>query len=90
MRRQPLSEPLDRQSAAVAVLDARRADHHGQQEPERVNDDMSFSAGDFLARVVAAPPFCGASVLTDWASIPAAEGVGFLPALRRTFWLRLS
>jgi hypothetical protein len=63
--------------------------HHRQNQTERIHDDMSLSTRDFLARVVAAiPPFD--AVLTDCESITAALGVGFLPALRRTFSRSLS
>jgi len=79
------------QLPAVAVLNISTMDDHGQDQPERVNDNMPLSAGDFLARVITVgPPFWGAAVFTDWLSITAALGVGFLPTLRRTFSRSLS
>jgi hypothetical protein len=62
-----------------------------EDQAERVDANMAFPPGDLLARVVAVrPPFCGALVLTDCESITPAEGVGFLPAWRRTFSRSLS
>ena len=77
--------------AAVAVLDIRCMYDHGENQTERVNNNMPFSAGDLLARVVSVrPPFCGAAVLTDCESSIAAEGVGFFPTWRRAFSRSLS
>ena len=84
-------QPLDRQHAAFAILNIAGMHHDGQDQSQRVDDDVPLSAVDFLARVVAVrPPFRGASVLTDCESITAAEGVGCLPAWRRTFSRSLS
>jgi hypothetical protein len=58
-------------------------DLDGEDHSERVDDEMTFSSVDFLARVISAePPF--SVVLTDWLSMMAALGVGFRPSWRRT------
>ena len=76
---------------SILILPIGSMDHHRQQKPEGVDSDMSLATGDFLACIVTMrPPFCGAAVLTDWLSITAALGVGFLPTLRRTFSRSLS
>ena len=53
--------------------------HDCQQHSQRVYGDVALAALDVLAGIIAVgPPFCG--VFTDWLSMIAAEGVGFLPA----------
>ena len=42
---------LERQFGAAAVLDPRRVDHDGQQQPQPVHHDVSLAALDLLARV---------------------------------------
>ena len=77
------------QLGPVAILDVGRMDHDRQDQTEGIDDDMSFAARDFLARIVSPrPPF--STVLTDWLSMMAAEGVGSLPAWMRTSWRRVS
>ena len=74
---------LNDKSAAVAVLDIGWMNDQRHDQPERVDQDVSFSPGYLLARVVAAiPPF--AAVLTDWLSRMPTLGVGFLPTFLRT------
>ena len=58
-------------------------DNDGEDQSERVDDDVPFTSLDLLATIVPAkPPF--SVVFTDWLSIIAAEGVGSRPALTRT------
>jgi hypothetical protein len=48
-------------------------DDHGEDQAERVDQDVPLPPGDFLAPVVTSgPPF--SVVLTDWLSMIAAEG----------------
>jgi hypothetical protein len=85
------AEPLDHQLPAIAILNAGGVNNDRQNQSHRIDDQMTLSAGDFLAGIVAMrPPFRGASVLMDCESMIAAEGVGFLPTLRRTFSRRAS
>ena len=80
------SQSFHQQLAAIAVLDVGRVHDQRQDQTQRVNDQMTLAALDFLARVVTArPPF--SAVFTDWLSMMPAEGEGFLPAFRRT-WAR--
>jgi hypothetical protein len=37
---------------AVAILQAVGMNDDAQQKPERVDEDMAFAAGDFLARII--------------------------------------
>ena len=80
---------LQHQFRPVTVLNVRRVDHHHQDQPQRIDDDVPLAPVDLLARVISPrPPF--SVVLTGWLSITAAEGVGFLPAATRTFSRRRS
>jgi hypothetical protein len=55
------------------VLHVGRGDHHGQQQPERIDENMALATLDLLVRIVAVdPPF--SVVLTDWRSILPALG----------------
>lgn len=38
----------------VAVLDPSRRDHHGQQQPQRVDHQVTFAPFDLFARIKAA------------------------------------
>jgi len=74
-----------RQFGTIAILNAGRMHYHGDDQAERVDDQMPFSAGDFLPRVVSMrPPFRGAHVLMDWLSRMPALGVACRPAATRT------
>jgi hypothetical protein len=80
------SQALHQQLAAIAVLDVGGVHDQGQDQAQRVDQQMPLAPLDFLARVVPPrPPF--SAVLTDWLSIMPTEGVGFFPAFRRT-WAR--
>jgi hypothetical protein len=80
---EPGAQLLDQELAAVAVLDVGGMYDQGDDQAERVHDQMTFAAFDLLARVVPPrPPF--SAVLTDWLSMMPTEGVGVLPARRRT------
>lgn len=77
--------------ATVAVLDVCGMNDDREDQAEGIDTDMPFSTDNLLPRVVAVrPPLRGASVLTDCESRMPADGVGFLPALRRTFSRSLS
>lgn len=76
------AEFLDEQFASLAVLLVGRMNHQGDDQAERIHDDMALAAGDLLPRVVATiPPF--PAVLTDWLSMMAALGVGLRPNFLR-------
>ena len=87
--REPTGDSSDHRHSPDSVLDVGGMDHDSQDQTERVNEDMSFSARNFLTRVIAAIPPLSA-VLTDWLSRTAALGVGLRPAFERTFWRSLS
>ena len=77
------------QLGSVAVLNIGGMDHHRQHQSQRINYQMAFSALYLLAGVISArPPF--STVLTDWLSMIAAEGVGLRPSWRRTCRRRTS
>ena len=71
------------ESATVAILNIGGMNDQRHDQPERVNEDVPFSPGYLLARVVTAiPPF--SAVLIDWLSRMPTLGVGFLPTFLRT------
>ena len=73
----------DNQLRSVSVLNVGGMHHHVQQQPHGIHYDVSLSTFDLLACVIAArPPF--SVVFTDWLSMIAALGVGFLPSASRT------
>ena len=83
---QPGPQLSDEQATAIAILNVRRVNHERYDQTQRVDDDMTLAAKDFLPRVVPAiPPF--SAVFTDWLSMMPTLGVGLLPTLRRT-WAR--
>ncbi len=83
---EPSSQSFHQRLAAVAVLNISGMHNERQDQTQRVNDQMPLTPLDFLARVMTTvPPF--SAVLTDWLSMMPADGVGFLPAFRRT-WAR--
>jgi len=86
---EPDLEQRQHQLGPVAVLDVGRMHYHGQHQPQRVYDDVTLAAIDFLACVVSTrPPF--STVFTDWLSMIAAEGLDFRPSWIRTCWRRAS
>ena len=77
---------IQHQRRTVAVLDVGRMHHDGQQQSERVDEDVVLDAPDLLARIVTNPvalraPFSAA--LTDLLSRMAAVGLASLPARSR-------
>ena len=73
----------NQQLAAIAILGVGRMHHQGDDQPQRVDDQMPLAARDLLTRIVTAvPPF--SVVLTDWLSMMPTLGTGFLPTSRRT------
>jgi hypothetical protein len=77
------------QFGSVTILDMGGMHDHGQEQAQGVYDDVSLAPVDLLAGVVAArPPF--STVLTDWLSRMAAEGLGLRPSWTRTFRRRAS
>jgi len=77
------------QLGPVAILQTGGMHHHAQDQAQGIDDDMPLAAVDFLPRVKTAyPPF--SVVFTDWLSMTAAVGVGFLPSATRTFSRSLS
>lgn len=79
----PRTQLPDQELGPVAVLDIRGMHHQRHDQPQRVDNQMTLAAQDFLARVVSpSPPF--SAVLTDWLSRMPTLGVGFFPAFRRT------
>ncbi len=74
---------FDQQLTTVTVLDVGRVHDQGENQAERVNNDMTLASKRFLARIVpSVAPF--SAVLTDWLSMIPARGVGLRPFLIRT------
>ena len=67
----------------VPVLDAGRVDHHRQQPPERVDDEVALAPVYLFAGLGAARPPVSV-VLTAWLSTIATRGLGSRPAAART------
>jgi len=73
----------------VTILNMGSMDDHGQDQAQRIDDQVPLAPLDFLACVVPSrPPF--SVVLTVWLSTMAAEGEAFRPAAKRTFLRRAS
>lgn len=78
-----LAQVFEDQLGAVAVLQGSFVYDDGDDQPERVHNEMAFSPVDFLAGIISAkPPF--SVVLTDGLSMTAALGVGSRPQAPRT------
>jgi len=82
----PASLPEQR-LRAVAVLDAGRVDVDGEQEAERVGQDVALAAHHLLAgvvpgRVERSPPFTAPFAV--WLSMIAVVGLASRPAFSRT------
>ncbi len=78
-----MSEDLQQRLRPVAVLHTRSGDDDGQQQAERIDEDVAFAAFDLFVRIKAAnPPF--SVVLTDWLSMIPALGWRCLPVAVRT------
>ena len=59
---------------AIAVLHAGSRDPHGQDQSERVREEVSLASGDLLARVVSPAPPLFSATRTLWLSRMAALG----------------
>jgi hypothetical protein len=88
-RKQP-GQPLERQPSAIAVLNVGGVDDNRQDQPQRVDDDVTLAPDYLFARVVAPAKAPFSTLLTLWLSMIAALGVACLPALSRTFSRRVS
>ena len=71
----------------VSILHAGRMDTDGQEQAERVGQDVALAAKDLLARVIAGrvkrgPPLTAPFAL--WLSIIAVVGLASRPAVSRT------
>jgi len=67
----------------VTILHTRRGDDDGEDQPERVDEEMPLAAFDLFMDIKAAePPF--SVVFTDWLSIIPALGWRRFPAATRT------
>ena len=85
----PPTELAQHQLGSVAILNVRGMNNDGQNQSQRVDDNMPLATVDLLARVVAMrPPF--SVVFTLWLSTIAAEGDFFRPADTRTLSRRAS
>jgi hypothetical protein len=85
-REQPTRLPQQR-LGPVAVLHRGRVDHHAEQQPKRVGQDMALASDGLLARIKAGwierrPPFC--AVFAVWLSMIAVVGLGSRPARSRS------
>jgi hypothetical protein len=78
-----MPEDLQERHGSIAVLYTGSRHHDGQQQAERIDEEMAFTAFDLFVCVKAAdPPF--SVVLTDWLSRIPALGCRRLPAATRT------
>jgi hypothetical protein len=80
---QRMFEEGQHELTAVAVLHVGRVHHHGDQQPERIDQEVSLATIDLFARIVT----MGAPlsvVFTDWLSITAALGCRSRPTDSRT------
>jgi hypothetical protein len=71
----------------VSILHAGGVDGDGQEQPERVGQDVTLATGDLLARVIAGrvergPPL--RAPLALWLSMMAVVGLASRPAVSRT------
>jgi hypothetical protein len=74
-----LAEATEEELGSIAILDISGMNNDGDQQPERIDEEVPLSAVDLLARIVAmGPPF--SVVLTDWLSMIPALGSRFRPA----------
>lgn len=78
--------PAQEVERPVAVLHIGRMHNNGQQEAERIDEDVALAAGDLLARVEAlavdrGPPFEAAVAV--WLSMIATLGLASRPARSR-------
>lgn len=78
-----VSEHRDDETCAVAVLNVASVYDDGDDEPERVDDQVPLATLDFLARIVTARA-PREVVFTDWLSMIAADGIRSRPSLSRT------
>jgi len=79
----PATQLGQHQPSSIPILHVSRVHYDSQDQPEGVNENMSFTARNLLTCVISAvPPF--SAVLTLWLSRMAALGVGLRPAWRRT------
>jgi hypothetical protein len=86
---QPSAQLRQYQPPSDTILDVSSVHHHDQNQPEGINEHVSFTPRNLLSSVITAvPPF--SAVLTLWLSKIPALGVGLRPALRRTCSRRLS
>jgi len=72
---------------AVAILYVGGMNHHAQQQPECVRQDVTLAAKGLLAGIVTrpverGPPFCAA--LAVWLSMIAVDGLASRPARSRS------
>jgi hypothetical protein len=76
-------EHAKQQLRAIAILDIGGVNDDGDQQPERVDEQVPLASTDFLARIVTArPPF--SVVFTDWLSMTPAVGNSSRPSARRS------
>ncbi len=81
---------------AVAILYVGGMNHHAQQQPERIRQNVALAPDGLLAGVVARrverrPPFCAAFAV--WLSMIAVVGLASRPtrsrsAIYRAWWMR--
>ena len=70
-----------------AVLHVGSRDHHGQQQPYGIDEDVALAALDMFVGIIAVdPPF--SVVLMDWLSMLPALGWRCRPAAGRHCWRR--
>lgn len=80
---------LQKRQKAIPVLHVGRCHIQSKHQAQRVDDEVTLLAFDFLGRVIAdridmPPPF--SALLTLWLSTIAAVGLAWRPSSPRTCW----
>ncbi len=79
----PPVQPLKQLDRTVTITDVGGGHVHGQEQPQRVDQQVAFAAVQLLGAVIAVPPPFSV-VLTLWLSKITALGVGSRPWRRRS------
>jgi hypothetical protein len=79
----PAAEDVSQQHGSIAILHTSGRDHYGQEQPSRLDEDVTFAAIDVFRGIIAVdPPF--SVVLTDGLSMIPALGCRCVPTTTRT------
>jgi len=79
-----LAHLFEQQPSAILILHIGAMHHHGQDQSQGVDCQMSFAAGDLFAGIVATNSADFRGFLRFWLSRIAARGLALRPSARRT------